>query len=176
VPGILILKEPSACSESELAEFERLVRLGFEGSDDSLPARVRAANRLAFQFEPEAGAVAIAGLKQPRRKYTAEVFTKAGCDVAPDNWRLELGWVFVSPTHRGAGFGKALCEQLLRPVENQPVFATTRPDNSAMIRILESLGFERTGGPFPRRSRILVVYLRSGRDDPGPDPADSDQA
>lgn len=175
MPGIQIIKEPSECSEPEIAEFERLVRLGFEGSDDTLSVRVRAAHRIAFRIEPDAGAVAIAGLKQPRSENTAEVFVKAGCNVPPDSWRLELGWVFVSPTHRGAGFGRALCEQLLRPVENEPVYATTRPDNSAMIRILESLGFKQTGGPFPGRKETLLVYSRSERDTPGQGRAIPDQ-
>ncbi len=88
--GTQVLKEPSECSEPELAEFERLVRIGFAGSDLSLPTRVRSANCLAFQFEPEKGAVAIAGLKQPKCESVAEVFAKADCDLVQDEWRVEL--------------------------------------------------------------------------------------
>lgn len=160
--GVPVLKAPSECSELELAEFERLVRSGFDGSDHDLPIRIRAASRLAFLFGLDSGAVAIAGLKQPRPEYTAEVFTKAKCGGDPSEWRLELGWVFVSPTHRGAGIGRALCEQLLQPLEDDPIFATTRPDNSPMIRILESLGFKHVGGPFLKRKQELLVYLWSG--------------
>lgn len=159
--GSQILRAPSECSDSELDEFERLVRLGFEGSDDTLSIRVRAAHRLAFRVDHDVGVVAIAALKRPRPEFTAEVFSKAGCSVAPDDWRRELGWVFVAPPHRKAGYGRTLCEQLLRQLGNEPVYATTRPDNSAMIRILESLRFEQHGGPFMGRRETLLVYLRS---------------
>jgi len=37
-----------------------------------------------------------------------------------------------------------------------------------MIKILESLGFERAGMPFLRRSQDLVLYTLSGRSIPSP--------
>jgi len=171
VQGTQFLKEPSECSEPELEEFERLVRIGFAGSDDSLPTRVRSANCLAFQFEPENGSVAIAGLKQPRGERIAEVFAKAECDLVPDEWRVELGWVFVSPKHRKVGIARVLCEQLLERAGGSPIFATTRPDNVPMIKILEGLGFEPAGRPFLRRGQELVLYTLSGGGIPRAAPA-----
>jgi len=162
-----ILKEPSECSEAELAEFERLVRMGFGGSDDSLSTRVRNATCLAFQYDPEHGLVAIAGLKQPRGEHRAEMFANAGCDLGSDEWRVELGWVFVTPMHRGSRIALVLCEKLLQRLEGNSVFATTRPDNVPMIRILESLGFKRGGKPFLRPTQELVLFIRWGKGTPG---------
>jgi hypothetical protein len=44
--------------------------------------------------------------------------------------------------------------------QSRGVFATTRPDNAAMIGILLALGFERVGAPFshPRRGEELVLF------------------
>jgi hypothetical protein len=43
------------------------------------------------------------------------------------------------------------------------VFATTRPDNISMIRLLLALGFVRAGKPYPhtRRNEELVLFLRA---------------
>ena len=63
--GVSCFKEPQACSEAERQEFERLVRQGFDGSDERLGGRIRAARRLAFCFSAEGPLVAIAALKAP---------------------------------------------------------------------------------------------------------------
>lgn len=158
-----VIKKPAECSETEPAEFEHLVRRGFAGSDAGLPGRVRGARLLAFHYGSGREVVAIAGLKEPERAYVADVFEKAGCDLVPDEWKLELGWVFVRATHRRARIASFLGERLLERVEGDPVYATTRSNNIPMIRILESLGFRRTGMPFLRRTQELVLFIR----DPG---------
>lgn len=35
-----LLKQPAACTEPERRAFERLVRQGFDGSDETLPDRI----------------------------------------------------------------------------------------------------------------------------------------
>ena len=158
-----VLKSPADCSESELAAFERMVRLGFDGSDASLPTRMGMADCLAFQYDPPGELVAIAGLKRPGRDYLVEMFATSGCGPSPDEWELELGWVFVTPQHRRNGVATALCLRLLQRVGGRPIFATTRTDNRPMIGILEALGFEQAGKPFPRRGRDYFVFMASGR-------------
>lgn len=155
------LKAPGACSSEERAAFERLVREGFDGSDDGLPGRIHGASQLAFHYAPADSLVAIAALKAPGARYRERVFAEAGIGASPSEYELELGWVYVVAAHRGRGLGKDLCRQLLAQVESAPVFATTCPDNVGMVRTLSGLGFSRAGQPYIRRNQELAVFLRS---------------
>lgn len=156
------LEQPAACSECELHEFERLVRAGFAGSDETLPRRIRAARWLAFHHAEDDALAAIAGLKAPGGRYCDEVFVASAAAADPAGYELELGWVFVAPEHRGRGIGERLCRQLLARAPASGIFATTRPDNAPMIGILRKLGFARTGRAYPheRRDEELVLFLR----------------
>jgi hypothetical protein len=154
------LKEPSACTAKERREFERLVRQGFDGSDAGLPGRILDARQLAFCHEAGGTLVAMAALKMPDGRYREDVFTKAGAEVSPADYRLELGWVFVTPLHRGNQISEDLCGQLLACVPGSRVLATTRPDNTPMINVLLALGFGRIGKPYPRRNEELALFLR----------------
>lgn len=152
-------KEPIACTQRERRAFAGLVRQGFPAAE-GLDARIRAASWLAFYYAASNRLGAIAALKAPSDRYRDDVFEQADAPVSPDDYRLELGWVFVVPSHRGKGIGESLCRQLLARVPSSCVFSTTQPDNSSMIRILLTLGFARVGKPYPRRDEQLVLYLR----------------
>ena len=104
---------------------------------------------------------AVAALKAPKERYRDDVFKKAEARVSPADYKLELGWVFVVPAHRGNRIAENLCQLLLTRVPTSCVFATTRPDNISMIRILLALGFARAGKPYARRNEELVLFLRS---------------
>jgi RimJ/RimL family protein N-acetyltransferase len=161
VNGTALFKEPITCTEEERQEFTRLVRLGFEGSDEGLPGRIYDAKCLAFYYAVGGRLAAIAGLKAPPERYRDDVFKKADARVSPADYELELGWVFVVPAHRGNRIAEGLCQALLARVPMSAVFATTRPYNRSMVRILLALGFARAGKPFPRRNEELVLFLRS---------------
>lgn len=160
MPATTRLKEPADCSEDERQAFARLVRQGFNGSDDTLDDRIRGADRLAFHYTDGGTLAAIAGLKAPSEQYRDDVFTKADAGLAATEYRLELGWIFVLPDHRGKGLGQQLCEQLLERQSAGGVFATTRTDNMHMMRILDALHFTRIGRPYPRRDELLVLFIR----------------
>ncbi|MFC1575070.1 GNAT family N-acetyltransferase [Gemmatimonadota bacterium] len=161
VNGIAHLKQPLHCTDGERREFARLVREGFHGSDESLPDRIRGASCLGFQYAADDTLAAVAALKLPNERYREEVFAAAEAGASPADFELELGWVFVVPSHRGSRIAESLCRLLMAPVPRARVFATTRPENVSMIRILLALGFVRTGKPFPRRDEELVLFLRS---------------
>lgn len=158
--GTTHFKEPIACTEGELRELARLVRQGFDGSDEGLHGRIRDAKRLAFYYAADDTLAAIAALKAPNERYRDDVFKKADASVNPAGYKLELGWVFVAPVHRGNGIAESLCQLLLARVPTSCVFATTRPNNVSMIRILLTLGFSQAGRPYPRRNEELVLFLR----------------
>jgi RimJ/RimL family protein N-acetyltransferase len=155
--GVTRLKRPASCTETERREFARLVRRGFRGSDARLPARIEAAERLAFRRDAGGDLVAIAALKAPDEGRRAEMFRTSRARLDAADCELELGWVFVLPAHRGRGIAGDLCRRLLARVPTAPLFATTRPDNVPMLRILLALGFERVGRPFPHRRESLVL-------------------
>lgn len=159
--GIALLKEPSSCTEEERREFARLVRQGFDGSDEGLPGRIRNAKWLAFYYAAGDTLAAIAALKAPTAGYREDVFEKAHAHVSSAGYELELGWVFVLPVHRGNRIAATLCRLLLARAPTSRVYATTRPSNSSMIRILLALGFTATGKPYPRRNEELALYIRS---------------
>lgn len=155
------LKRPNACSERERRAFARLVREGFEGSDETLEQRIGAARRLAFRWAQEEAPVAISGLKAPTVAYRQSVFEKAESGVSSAGYRLELGWVYVVPHQRRYGIAADLCRRLLQSERGCRLFATTRPDNTPMIKILSALGFQRVGKPYPRRGQVYALFLRT---------------
>jgi GNAT superfamily N-acetyltransferase len=159
----ILLREPATCSETERRRFERLVRLGFDGSDDGLVRRILDAHLIAFAAEEGAGIAepaGIAGLKRPPAAHRENVFRRARAGVAAASCELELGWVFVPEDRRGRGIATRLCRSLLDLVPGRAVYATTRPENAPMIRVLSGLGFVRKGEPFPRRHERLALFLR----------------
>lgn len=165
------IKEPIACTEDERREFARLVRQGFEGAQ-GLDRRIRDAKWLAFYYAAGDTLAAVAALKAPNERYRNDVFKQADTPASPADYQLELGWVFVVAIHRGNRIGEWLCRQLLARVPTSRVFATTRPNNISMIRILLALGFARTGKPYPRRNEELVLFLRSRPTSTAPRPTD----
>lgn len=155
--GTVHLEEPTACTEGERREFARLVRQGFPAAEN-LESRIREARWLALYYAPDESLAAVAALKAPGDRYRDDVFKKAGATISPDDYKLELGWVFVAPAHRGSRMGERLCEQLLARVGGSFVFATTGPNNVRMIRILRALGFAPIGRPYPRRDEQLALF------------------
>lgn len=161
--GTAHLIEPLNCTESERQDFARLVRRGFDGSDEGLPNRILDAKWLAFHYAEGRTLSAVAALKAPHEQYREEVFRNAEAGVSPTGFKLELGWVFVVPDHRGKRIAEGLCQLLLARVPGSHVFATTRPNNAPMIKILLALGFVRSGKPYPRRDEELALFLRPGK-------------
>lgn len=157
--GTTHLKQPIACTEEERREFARLVRQGFPGAR-GLDGRIRAAKWLAFYYAADDRLGAVAALKAPDARYREDIFRQADAPVSSADYTLELGWVFVVPAYRGKRMGEGLCRQLLARVPTTCVFATTRPDNISMIRVLNAVGFARVGRPYARRDEQLVLYLR----------------
>lgn len=159
VNGATQVKEPTVCSDWERREFARLVRQGFPAAE-RLDRRILDARLLAFHYATADTLVAVAALKAPNERYRDDVFQRAGAAISPADYELELGWVFVVPAHRGNRIAAGLCQRLLARVSASCVFATTRPNNTPMIRILRTLGIARVGKPYPRRDEQLALFLR----------------
>ena len=159
-----VFGNPATFSSAELEAFARLVTQGFHVVDEAgLAQRIRAAACLGFHSDPAGEPVAVAALKAPPETYRVEVFAKAAVAADPRAHTLELGWVFVLPSHRRRGLAVSLCRGLLERAGAASLFATSRTDNTPMHRILHTLGFHRAGRPYPRRNEELALFLRSGR-------------
>jgi GNAT superfamily N-acetyltransferase len=142
------LKQPAACSNRELAEFERLVCRGAEVTAEGLRDRIRAAQQLAF-IPGQAGTfVAVGALKRPAPTYCSTVFAKAHSSENPSGFTLELGWIYVEPDHRGKGFSNTLVETLLNAAGRSWVYATSRSNNVAMHSALRKHGFTQSGSAY----------------------------
>lgn len=159
--GTTRLEEPRACSDAERREFARLVRQGFDAAADTLDRRIRDANCLAFHYAPDGTLAAIAALKAPSEEHRQGIFEMADAPVSASDYELDLGWIFVLPAYRGHRIATTLCRLLLARVPTSRVFATTRPNNAPMIKILRALGFTQVGKPYPRRNEELMLFLRS---------------
>ena len=153
------LREPADCTEEELRGFARLVLQGFPGAQ-GLDRRIRDARQLAFTCSAPGRLAAVAALKVPSEAHRNGIFRQAAAPVSPAGYELDLGWVFVLPAHRGRRIAARLCRRLLASAPSARVFATTRTDNRVMRHILRSLGFRRTGRPYPRRDEELLLLLR----------------
>jgi ribosomal protein S18 acetylase RimI-like enzyme len=92
---------------------------------------------------------AVAALKNPYPNYARRVFRSAGRQGMETRYAIELGWIFVATTHRRMGLAGMLVEKALEVAGQEPMFATTRSSNPAMLRILERNGFVTLGTSFP---------------------------
>lgn len=155
------LAPPAACSKQDLSEFTQLVRQGFPGAVD-LDARILEADLLGLYRIADGRLVAVAALKRPHEQHRRAVFAAAGISGHAAHSELDLGWIFVDAAYRRCGIATHLCRCLLERVPDAGVFATTRPDNVAMIAILRALGLRQSGAPLmhPRRRERLLLFVR----------------
>lgn len=73
-----------------------------------------------------------------------------------------LGWLFVEESHRGRRLSGFILAKLLCSAGDASVYATTREQNIAMRRILESFSFAKSGMPYgsTRGPYKLILYTR----------------
>jgi len=75
---------------------------------------------------------------------------------------IEVGYWF-SVDYQGKGYASEALRATLNQIVADPelarrrIFAETRPDNAASIRLLTKTGFDATGRPGPRSNRIEFV-------------------
>jgi GNAT superfamily N-acetyltransferase len=155
---------PSDCSPRALTDFENLVTKYGTVDPEGLTQRIRDASRLLFLRESNGELIGVGALKRPQLGYRIKVFAKARATTAPDEYRVELGWVAVAKSHQGRGLSRRIILQLISLAENENLFATTRADARAK-RFAADYGFKPAGKPFPSgRGYDLVLYLCNKRE------------
>jgi predicted GNAT family N-acyltransferase len=159
---VIVAKKTAECSAAELKDFAALVLAGCEVTEVGLEVRIKNAETLLF-LRQDGCLKGIAAVKNPKNKYKERVFQKAQATVEASQFPFELGWVFVLPSSRGAGFSHKLVEAALSVVSDQAIFATSRADNAPMHKVLKAHGFSCHGKTYAssRGNQHLVLFVRN---------------
>jgi predicted GNAT family N-acyltransferase len=157
-----LVKSPQQCTSIEIGAFIAFVRAGGEVVIQGLSERIRSAAALVF-VRNEGLVVGIAALKNPNASYRRRVSIESSVPLADTDFPYELGWVFVSPEHRGSGLSLLLSQTALSESKGSGAFATARTDNVAMHKQLLKLGFVAVGNPYTsgRSKHSLQVFTKS---------------
>jgi RimJ/RimL family protein N-acetyltransferase len=156
------IERPLKCSEHERRSFEALVRKGEEVEGVGLTERIRNAESLMFLMQDDGALIGVAALKRPNPGYRANVFLSAQSKLRPEDFGLELGWIYVVESERRKGRGHTLMETLLPYAQRERVYATTRKLNAPMICVNERYGFHREGNPYVSKNgqHNLLLFVR----------------
>ena len=82
-------------------------------------------------FNQAGKCVAIGAIKNPNPGYKAGVFNNAGV-AASQQYKFELGWLYVPLAERGKGYGRELMRVISESLTGQKSYATTRENNQVM--------------------------------------------
>lgn len=149
-----VLKTPSAkdLSTADLASCVAIIKTGgavdWESAQDELPQ----ASALAIAWKGEQ-IVGVGAIKRERRKYAVDIAVKSSFEFPPDT--LELGYVAVSPDHRGHHLSHCIVKALVKQHCGR-VFATTY--DARMKNTLTSAGFEKKGREWKGRKHMLSFW------------------
>lgn len=159
---MIAVKKPNECSAAELQDFAALVLAGGEVTAVGLEACIKEAKTLLFLAQ-DGCLKGIAAVKNPENGYKERVFQKAQATVEASQFHFELGWVFVLPSSRGAGFSNKLVEAALSVTNGQAVFATSRANNAPMHKVLKAHGFSCHGKTYAstRGNQQLILFVRN---------------
>ncbi|AVJ57298.1 N-acetyltransferase [Idiomarina sp. OT37-5b] len=154
-----IIKSPEDCDDAELKSFEELVTDGGEVALAGLRQRIQHAEKLVFINDGKC--VAIGAIKNPNAGYKARVFEKSGAREQ-GRYEYEIGWLYVSESARGKGYGRALMESIIHTLSGKACFATTREDNDSMHHLFNRFGFSKIGQPYSSDNGdySLVLYAK----------------
>jgi RimJ/RimL family protein N-acetyltransferase len=156
------IKARGECSTDELNKFVKLVEKGDEVDRCNLSDRVKRAQFLAFSYDESNNLVGVGAIKQPNTTYRNSVFSKAKSNHPPNQYDVELGWIYIEEDFRGRGIGKTIVRELLEKIKDKKVYATTRTDNDTMKHILKYFKFHESGEEYKstRGKHSLVLFVR----------------
>ncbi len=157
------VKQPSLCTDAEMAAFCCFVRQGDEVEPEGLEDRVRRRGLALVFLWVDGVLVGIGALKRPDKGYRDGLFRSAGVPKEASTFALEVGWIFVPKEHRGKGYSRVIAAAAMTQADGAAALATTREDNEPMQRSLERIGFKKTGGAWKskRGEHKLVLYVTS---------------
>ncbi len=89
--------------------------------------------------------------------------------MLPEEFSIELGWIYLVPTLQHRGLSRFLLDPLLNIIGRRLVFATTRHDNGAMKHLLLTKAFHLAGVPYPSEGGDYKInlFVRTNADQSG---------
>jgi hypothetical protein len=149
-----IVKMPSAkdVSAEEFAVCIDIIKAGGAVDLASAQNELPRASALAIVWKDKT-IVGIGTIKRERRKYALSIAAKSGVAFPPET--LELGYVAVSPEHRGYHLSHLIVRALLKKHRGR-VFATTY--DPYMKSTLTNAGFENKGKEWKGRTQTLSFW------------------
>lgn len=140
---------PSSFGQQTLTRIADLIASGGETNGRNINRNLQNAHAIAFA-RVDGNPVGVIVVKQPVATYKTKVFAAAGVAELDAKFKLELGYAMINPQYRGQGVAQKLTG-LIKGI-GEPMYATTRSNNAAMIHILQSIGFAKTGTAYQGES------------------------
>ncbi|QXP78802.1 MULTISPECIES: hypothetical protein [Winogradskyella] len=135
-----VIKNASEFSTEEKNKFKEIVLSMGEVSENTFDGLMR--KNPVILFYPNTNNIeAVGALKVPNKSYKTKVFDHSKTEFESVDFEYELGWIVSLKQKKG--IGKLITEVLS---EFKPkIYSTVRTENIGMNKIMNSLGFEKTG-------------------------------
>jgi hypothetical protein len=142
---------------------KELIIKGNEANASLVESRLYSSALTAY-YKDGGAVIATTSIKIPEANYIKDIFDKAQADFNPTKYSFELGYVFVEFAYRNQKLASTLCTELMNKFKKEPLFSTTRTDNTGMQSILHTLGFTPSGNSYLNlsKTKLLQLYTRNG--------------
>lgn len=147
---------PSQLSQNQLHQIHQLLLDGGQVSPENLPQKIQNCLLIAF-IEHDNQIISLAAIKQPNAEYRDYVKQKAQIPDAHQIPKLELGYAYTRPEHRGKGLNRQLTTQLLTQIDDQKIFATT--GHECLKQALKKAGFKQIGKSYQGNYNPNISYF-----------------
>jgi hypothetical protein len=135
-----VIKNATKFSTEEKNKFKEIVLSMGEVSENTFDGLME--KNPVILFYPNTNNVeAIGALKIPNKSYKTKVFNQSKTDFEPTEFEYELGWIVSLKQKKGIG---KLITKILSEFKPK-MYSTVRTENIGMNKIMDSLGFEKTG-------------------------------
>lgn len=158
----MILKSPNNCSSQEKEKIYNFLKGGNQVTLCGLTERIESAKLLGFIFEDNQ-ILGVAALKIPDKSYKEDIFKKAQASDDPNDYKYEIGYASTKPEYQGKGICSQLIQGIIKEVNDEKLFATTRVNNKQMQHILGKNGFEKIGPYISFKGNKCFLFVKPKR-------------
>ena len=149
-----VIKTATEFSTEEKNKFKEIVLSMGEVSENTFDGLME--KNPIILFYPNTNDIeAVGALKIPNESYKTKVFKYSKTELDSTDFEYELGWIVSLKSKRGIGkfITKILSE--FKP----KMYSTVRAENIGMNKIMNSLGFEKTGTEYKSERGDYTNYL-----------------